>query len=45
MRVGVCLVFLNQLMFRGGIGGKDARKGCIVGAYIRKTTISVPYRG
>ena len=40
MRVG--LVFLNQLMFRNGAGGEDARKGCIVGVHIRKTTIGVP---
>ena len=43
--VGVWLVFLSQLMFRNGVGGEDARKGCIVGVHIRKTTISVPYRG
>ena len=42
MWVGVRLVFLNQLMFRGGIGGEDVRKDCIVGVCIRKTTISVP---
>ena len=42
MWVGVWLVFLDQLMFRGGIGGEDAHKGCIVGVCIRKTTISVP---
>lgn len=45
MWVGVWLVFLNQIMFRNGVGGEDARKDCTVGAYIRKTTISVPYGG
>ena len=42
---GGVAVFLDQLMFRNGVGGEDARKGCIVGVYIRKTTISVSHRG
>ena len=36
---------MNQLMFRGSVGGEDAHKFCTVGAYIRKTTISVPLWG
>lgn len=45
MWVGVWLVFLNQLMLRGSIGGEDARNVTIAGVRIRKTTISVPYGG